>query len=202
MESSTGWRRRLLGLPIAVWVIVLVFALAAVAAWLSRENTAPNTATATAIGLVNIGTLETDPWFLPASISALSPGSTVERCTVVAVDATAATGPGNFRVYLNGAAGGSGLAEHLTLQISARAVAGGTPGGGISCSGTWPAPIFGGVMSGLATTFVGGGVIGAPAAGDIRTFEMKAALTLPDTVAVQEGASGETATFSFAFENQ
>lgn len=203
-EGRGRWRRKILGVPLGVWLVFILAGSVALAVWMSVKYTATNTATTSAIGEVDIGTMETDGLFAEASIQDWQPGDSVERCAVVVVDGTDATSVGDLRSYFNGAVGGTGLGDYLEFTLQARSSTS-TTAGGVPCAGTWGANLMDGTLSGLATTFsdyASGVAVGAPDPGVLQGFELRATLTLPDNATTQAEAAGLDATFSFAFHNQ
>ena len=197
-------RRRYLGVPVAVWIGFTVSTLVAVAAFLSFKTTPPKTVTAAAVGTVDIGNLESLGFIDDALLLQLQPGASVTKCGLTNVDAVAATGPGDYRLFFNGAATG-GLAEFLTVELTMSTPLSVGTAGRETCTGPLPTTLFTGNLDDIAAahgSYASGVVIGAPPVGEVKSFRFRLTVALPDTPEVGAGASGQSATMpGFTFEN-
>ena len=198
------WKRRWLSIPVFAWLIILALSLTAVAAFLSKKESAPDNWAAAAVGQVDIDTATTNGLFVDESLS-LQPGATHQRCFAAVVDGTGASGPGNFKLYTKTASGT--LAPYLTFKVE-KAATTSTVAGGQSCT-TFPTTgvttLFDGTLAGFGTThttFTNGAVIGAPPVGVRTGYLLRFTLTLPDNATTQAEASGKTASLALVFHNE
>lgn len=193
------------------WITALVAAffllatVAAVAAWISSKTTATDTFNASAIGSVDIGNGETVSLFDSVNVADLDPGDSMTACWGVAVDATNATGVGDFRLYAD-AIGGTGLADYLNLEIG---LATNTISmtGELGCGGSWEfgTAIFDDTLTTFGTShgaYANGLALATPAAGGTEYVGVWLTISLPDTPAVNAGAQGLSGSMSVTFENQ
>lgn len=195
-EPRRRWRK---WVPWVLGLGILVVAVTALALLISSQDAAEQTASAAAIGAVDIGDATTLGVF-PGTVDLtdLEPGfSSGDVCVGASLtDPTASDVP---KMYLSSLIG-TALADELHLVVTARDNgATSMPGQVNPCvTGTYQ-PIYNGPLSGFAADYASGYAWPDAVGGDNTVWKFN--LSLPGTVDPNP-LQGETTSFVFTWENQ
>ena len=197
--------KRTLIVAISSMAFLLVAGLA-LAAFVSSKQTTSSSFTADSVGDVSIGDADTLSLF---SLPAMVPGQVVSACFVATVDNTS-DGIEQWRLYSGGVVG-TGLEDYLLVTIVSSSVR--TDVTPAAAAGIFDCSTFNAAhtmvsdepLSSYASTtsnYATGDALGTQSAWQVNWVQLKITVELPDTPAVQAGASGLTASTSWVVENQ
>lgn len=189
-------RRRRRRWPLVVVVVVLAIASVAAAVLLSRQDSAPDTISALAIGNVDIGDAATNGVFV-TDLTGISPGFTETECMVAGLT-DPQPGVDAPRIYAADASGAMASSVNLTVMAAA-ASTGLTPGNLATCDGLDFVTLYDGTSAGFAAAMPS--YASGAAWPGVPLIEAKFTITLPSTVDPATIA-GQSASLSVAFENQ
>lgn len=193
-----GWRRKFLGTPIVVWLLIAMMGTA-LALLISTKQTANEAFQAKAIGTVNIGNMETDgiigSWADQVSIE---PGDSKAQCFAVTLTSPQ---PGDALKMYGGTVSGA-LADHLRLRLvrfnDSSGMAAGLLPGAPSCAAGTQTTLFEDVtLNQFKTTY-------ANYASGLELTSGRAYMWVVYLPPEADGTAiaGQTANFSVFFENQ
>jgi hypothetical protein len=194
--GKSRWSRRTTIIGAAVLVIVLMAMSAAVAVWISRQDTASQQFTSEAIGSVDIGDAEGQPLWTQ-DVSNLSAGDSVVQCVLVDT-ITDGTNGTMSKMFAASVADVDGLLPYLNITIETVNATSGTPGLESCPSETW-ASGYDGTLSGMATSYANGYEIRS-VTGTQGSRLTHVRVTLELDAGTPSSAAGTSASAAFAFQ--